>query len=173
MVKEVAKLRSGRTEVLVGFAGAGEGEEGGSGGSGGSTPIISVDAPGFDRALVLRAVDVRRSDRGAASVDEWTGEQLTDPASVPEDIEPMEMAALGNYAVQILWPDGLNQVAPLDVLQGLPVADARGIQFDLQRAWKAPEGIELVDEEGIQVVEEEDPRTAMMSNGEEVDIPQL
>eukprot|EP00793_Prasinoderma_coloniale_P001195 PRCOL_00006186-RA len=120
VVKEVAKLRSGRTEVLVGFAGAGEGEECGSGGS---TPIISVDAPGFDRALVLRAVDVRRSDRGAASVDEWTGEQLTDPASVPEDIEPMEMAALGNYAVQILWPDGLNQVAPLDVLQGLPEVD--------------------------------------------------
>ena len=30
---------------------------------------------------------------------------------VPEDIAPLEMNVVGNYAVQISWPDGFSQVA--------------------------------------------------------------
>ena len=158
VVKEVSKIRSGRTDILVGFCGT-------------EDRLIAIDAPGMERRLLLRAVDVRRADRGAASVDEWTGERLTDPADVPEDIEPQEMAALGNYAVQILWPDGLNQVAPLDQLQDLPAltAEQGGAEFDMQRQWAQPPEIEVVDESE----EVADPRMAMLDDGTEVQMPAL
>lgn len=42
--------------------------------------------------------------------DEWTGEQKLQYTDVPEDIEPEEIQPMGNYAVQISWPDGFNQV---------------------------------------------------------------
>lgn len=34
--------------------------------------------------------------------------QYTD---ISEDIEPEEIRPMGNYAVQITWPDGFNQVS--------------------------------------------------------------
>ena len=37
-------------------------------------------------------------------------------ADVPEDVEPESVQALGNYAVQITWKDGFNQVKCLDAL---------------------------------------------------------
>lgn len=48
------------------------------------------------------------------SVDEWTGIRLSRDSDVPESIEPVDLQLLGNYAVQISWPDGFNQarVAP-------------------------------------------------------------
>ena len=49
--------------------------------------------------------------------DEWTGEQKLQYTDIPEDIEPEEIRPMGNYAVQITWPDGFNQVnffCPID-----------------------------------------------------------
>jgi DUF971 family protein len=42
----------------------------------------------------------------AACIDEWTGERILDPASVPEDVKPVGFDTVGNYALRIRWSDG-------------------------------------------------------------------
>jgi len=42
----------------------------------------------------------------AHCVDEWTGEQRLDPASVAADVHPVRIQAVGRYAIQIEWSDG-------------------------------------------------------------------
>lgn len=67
-----------------------------------------VDLEGHN--FLLHPALVRRNDTSAASIDEWTGEKLSKSDNVPDDIQPDTVAPLGNYAVQILWQDGFNQV---------------------------------------------------------------
>ncbi|KAL0345309.1 UNVERIFIED_CONTAM: Fe-S cluster assembly factor, chloroplastic [Sesamum radiatum] len=78
---------------------------------------IRVKVPESDEEFFLHPATVRRNDRSAESVDEWTGEQKLQYADIPEDIEPEEIRPMGNYAVSITWPDGFNQIAPYDQLQ--------------------------------------------------------
>jgi ATP-binding protein involved in chromosome partitioning len=42
----------------------------------------------------------------AVCVDEWTGADRLDPASVPDDVHPVRLDPVGRYAVQIEWSDG-------------------------------------------------------------------
>ena len=42
----------------------------------------------------------------ATCVDEWSGENRLDPASVPEDVRPVAIQPVGRYAIQIDWSDG-------------------------------------------------------------------
>ena len=42
----------------------------------------------------------------AACVDEFTGQPLLDPQSVPEDIIPHRIRSVGRYAFTIEWSDG-------------------------------------------------------------------
>ena len=42
----------------------------------------------------------------AECVDEWTGEGRLDEESVPEDIQPVNIEPVGNYALTIAWSDG-------------------------------------------------------------------
>ena len=42
----------------------------------------------------------------AACVDEWTGAGRLDPASVPADVRPLRLSAVGRYGIQIHWSDG-------------------------------------------------------------------
>lgn len=42
----------------------------------------------------------------AGCVDEHTGEKILDPTSIPPDVRPEQILAVGNYAVQIHWSDG-------------------------------------------------------------------
>ena len=69
---------------------------------------LVVDLEG--RNFALHPALVRRNDTSAASINEWTGEKLSKSDNVPDDIQPDTVAPLGNYAVQILWQDGFNQV---------------------------------------------------------------
>lgn len=48
---------------------------------------------------------LRQSCRCAACIDEFTGKQILDPASVPEDIQLKDVSLTGNYALKFLWSD--------------------------------------------------------------------
>lgn len=55
---------------------------------------------------------LRRQCRCAKCIDEWTGDQVLRPEDVPESIRPVEMAPVGNYALQVLWTDGHQSIFP-------------------------------------------------------------
>lgn len=78
---------------------------------------IRVKVPNSDEEFLLHPATVRRNDRSAQSVDEWTGEQKVLYGDVAEDIEPEDIRPMGNYAVSITWPDGFSQIAPYDQLE--------------------------------------------------------
>lgn len=82
---------------------------------------LVVDLEG--RNFLLDPAHVRRNDTSAASINEWTGEKLSRSENISDDIRPDTIAPLGNYAVQILWQDGFNQVAPFDLLDSLEQLD--------------------------------------------------
>ncbi|KAI3977320.1 hypothetical protein MKX01_000233 [Papaver californicum] len=84
-----------------------------------SIKAIRVKVPDSDEEFLLHPATVRRTDRSAKSVDEWTGEQTLQYTDVLEDIEPEDIRPMGNYAVSITWPDGFSQIAPYDQLQTL------------------------------------------------------
>ncbi|WVZ69047.1 hypothetical protein U9M48_017898 [Paspalum notatum var. saurae] len=84
-----------------------------------SIRAIRVKVPDSDEEFLLHPATVRRNDRSAQSVDEWTGEQKVQYGDIPDDIEPEEIRPMGNYAVSITWPDGFSQIAPYDQLEML------------------------------------------------------
>jgi ATP-binding protein involved in chromosome partitioning len=61
-------------------------------------------ADGTESAFDVRAL--RLACGCARCVDEWSGEERLDPASVPEDVHPLRIERVGRYAVQIAWSDG-------------------------------------------------------------------
>ncbi|CAD6264308.1 unnamed protein product [Miscanthus lutarioriparius] len=84
-----------------------------------SIKAIRVKVPDSDEEFLLHPATVRRNDRSAQSVDEWTGEQKLQYSDIPDDIEPEEIRPMGNYVVSITWPDGFSQIAPYDQLEML------------------------------------------------------
>jgi len=59
---------------------------------------------GAESLLDVRAL--RLACGCAVCVDEWSGEERLDPASVPEDVHPLRIQPVGRYAIQIEWSDG-------------------------------------------------------------------
>lgn len=57
----------------------------------------------------LEPAVVRRHDTSARSINEWTGEALG-AGDVADNVKPLSITPVGNYAVQITWDDGFNQV---------------------------------------------------------------
>lgn len=53
--------------------------------------------------LPFRAV--RQSCRCAVCVDEFTGRQVLDPDTVPDDIQLLDASLTGNYAMKFRWSD--------------------------------------------------------------------
>ncbi|KAM7512793.1 hypothetical protein LguiB_011668 [Lonicera macranthoides] len=82
-----------------------------------SLKAIKVKVPDSDEEFLLHPATVRRNDRSAQSVDEWTGQQKLQYTDIQDDIEPEEIRPMGNYAVSITWPDGFSQIAPYEQLQ--------------------------------------------------------
>ena len=61
-------------------------------------------ADGVETVLEVRTL--RLACACAVCVDEWTGTQQLDPASVPSDVRPIRIEPVGRYALQIAWTDG-------------------------------------------------------------------
>jgi ATP-binding protein involved in chromosome partitioning len=61
-------------------------------------------ADGHESVFDVRAL--RLACGCARCVDEWTGEERLDPASVPEDVRPVRIEGVGRYAIQVEWSDG-------------------------------------------------------------------
>jgi ATP-binding protein involved in chromosome partitioning len=61
-------------------------------------------ADGTTGSLEVRAL--RLACGCAVCVDEWSGRERLDPASVPEDVHPLKIQPVGRYAIQIEWSDG-------------------------------------------------------------------
>jgi ATP-binding protein involved in chromosome partitioning len=64
--------------------------------------------------------DLRLACACARCVDEWSGEQQLDPASVPADVKPLRIERVGRYAIQIEWSDGhASGIYPFERLRRL------------------------------------------------------
>ncbi|MFK7895092.1 MAG: DUF971 domain-containing protein [Myxococcota bacterium] len=75
-------------------------------------------ADGADSLIDVRAL--RLACGCAICVDEWSGEPLLAPESVPEDIAPVGIESVGRYAIQIEWTDGHNTgIYPFERLRRL------------------------------------------------------
>jgi len=61
-----------------------------------------------DRQADLPLAFLRGQCACAQCVNEWTGEPILDPASVPANITIEKMELVGSYAVRICWSDGHN-----------------------------------------------------------------
>jgi DUF971 family protein len=69
-----------------------------------SDRVLQITWPDRTDALPFRFL---RGECGCAQcVNEWTGERMLDPATIPEDVAPERMELVGNYAVRIHWSDG-------------------------------------------------------------------
>ena len=78
--------------------------------------ITPTEIEALDQALRVQWSDgvacdylyttLRRSCRCANCVEEMTGRPLLDPESVPGDVHPVDIRAVGQYAIQIAWSDG-------------------------------------------------------------------
>ena len=58
------------------------------------------------RAGAIGFRDLRLACPCAACVSETTGAALLDPATVPADVAPADVALAGNYALRVTWNDG-------------------------------------------------------------------
>jgi len=54
----------------------------------------------------LKYIHIRANCPCASCRDEWTGERILDPATIPADIKLEGMEGIGNYAVRLVWSDG-------------------------------------------------------------------
>ncbi|HIF91654.1 MAG TPA: DUF971 domain-containing protein [Myxococcales bacterium] len=61
-------------------------------------------ADGIESLIDVRAL--RLACGCANCVDEWSGDALLAPHSVPSDIAPVGIQSVGRYAIQIDWSDG-------------------------------------------------------------------
>lgn len=80
---------------------------------------LAIDwADGVESLIDVRAL--RLACGCAVCVDEWSGEPLLAPESVPADVAPLGIQPVGRYAIQIQWSDGHDTgIYPFERLRGL------------------------------------------------------
>jgi len=68
-----------------------------------------------DETRIVNPADLRRRCGCASCKDEYTGEPILKPEDVPENVVPVEIEKMGNYAVAIKWSDGhTTSIYPYD-----------------------------------------------------------
>jgi ATP-binding protein involved in chromosome partitioning len=70
----------------------------------GPRELVIVWADGHESHYDVR--HLRLACACAHCINEWTGEKLLDPATVPLDVHPLKVEGVGRYAIQIEWSDG-------------------------------------------------------------------
>ncbi len=58
------------------------------------------------KTVALSSRSLREACPCAGCIEEFTGRKLLDPATIPADIRPDRIEAVGNYAVRFVWSDG-------------------------------------------------------------------
>ena len=59
-----------------------------------------------ERVCVYEAATLRRACPCAQCVNEWTGERVLAPESVPDELEITDLQLVGRYALNFRWSDG-------------------------------------------------------------------
>ena len=77
--------------------------------------IIAKDGQDY----LINPKTLRLECRSALSRDEFTGESLIKPSDIPDDIYPVSMNPVGNYALGINWSDGHSSLFPFDTILNL------------------------------------------------------
>ncbi|RAP38884.1 hypothetical protein DID80_01465 [Candidatus Marinamargulisbacteria bacterium SCGC AAA071-K20] len=67
----------------------------------------------------INAKRLRLECRSALNKDEFTGTPLVQPSDIPDDVYPLSMNPVGNYALGINWSDGHSSLYPYDQLLSL------------------------------------------------------
>jgi Mrp family chromosome partitioning ATPase/DUF971 family protein len=80
-----------------------------------ATSSVLIAFPGAGAQAVSPA-ELRRRCACSRCRDERTGERLLKDGEVPDDIRPLEIRPLGNYAVAVDWSDGHSSIYPHDKL---------------------------------------------------------
>jgi DUF971 family protein len=60
---------------------------------------------GDGRVCRYEAAGLRRACPCAQCVNEWTGERVLDPSSVPDDLSVADVQLVGRYALNFRWSD--------------------------------------------------------------------
>ena len=74
--------------------------------------IRVTDGTDEEESATISPAELRRGCKCAACVEEMTGKQILDPASIPESIRPLDMSPTGNYALSVDWSDGHRSLYP-------------------------------------------------------------
>ncbi|CAI5746979.1 unnamed protein product [Peronospora destructor] len=81
------------------------------------------------KEAVLHPADLRARCRCAQCIDEFTGEQILDSATISDDINPTAVERKGNYAFAVTWSDGhTSSLYTYDALTALIAENTSGQQ---------------------------------------------
>jgi ATP-binding protein involved in chromosome partitioning len=50
--------------------------------------------------------DLRLACPCAHCIQEWTGEVMVKPETIPADVRPLDLESVGNYGMRVTWSDG-------------------------------------------------------------------
>lgn len=75
--------------------------------------------PEMKPAFYINAKRLRLACNSAYNKNEFTGEALVDEKDIPENIHPLSMNPVGNYALGINWSDGHSSLYPYEQLYDL------------------------------------------------------